>query len=344
MPDIVPIEDLPKEAIKSLGEETVKQVFGFIGDITRPPSKELGGLFADHIRFWRFKTQIKIVKKAIQLLEDQELQTQKVPLKILAPMLEHCSWEEDDDMQKKWASLLANAATQDTKLDNFSTYVELLRQLTPNQARFLDIIYNHDESPYPARLLRRTISDYHYKERIKNFLSISNEEYQVTCDSLIRLNVIQPKTMVDDRDSSSRQLIVSPSMVDFSGVKINRSNDEVSLTHLGMQLVKKCRIQISEKQYSKIKKVLSKFADDLLRIQSNDGYSELIQQILSETQLVYEYINKAAISVSINSVLSSAPFDNKAASIDKSIEFPLNDNLKNQFINKVIDYLKLIYN
>ena len=73
-------------------------IFGFLADITRPPAKELGGLLADHVKYFRFKTQLKILKKAKEFHGLFGCKPQEVPLKFLSDLLDNCSWEEDEDM------------------------------------------------------------------------------------------------------------------------------------------------------------------------------------------------------------------------------------------------------
>jgi hypothetical protein len=46
--------------------------------------------------------------------------------------------EEDDDLRAKWAALLANAATAEQGDYILPAYAEILRQLTPVQAKMLD--------------------------------------------------------------------------------------------------------------------------------------------------------------------------------------------------------------
>lgn len=117
----------------------------FLGKLVNPPLKELGGLMADKVRFWRFKNQVNIILQAKTFLEQKGIQPRKVPLKTLAPLLEHSSWEEDSDMQTKWASLLANAVNPNYSYDIHSTYVDVLNQLSPLEGRFLDLLFDEYE-------------------------------------------------------------------------------------------------------------------------------------------------------------------------------------------------------
>jgi hypothetical protein len=59
---------------------------------------------------------------------------------LFLPVLEAASIEDNETLQSRWAALLANAS--DPQKDSFvlASFVEVLRQLTPEQAVFLDSI------------------------------------------------------------------------------------------------------------------------------------------------------------------------------------------------------------
>lgn len=93
------------------------------------------------MRWRRFKTQVKILEKAQAMLDAANLSGHAVPAKTLVPLLELCSLEkeDDDEMQTRWAALLANAATEEQPgsivLPSFS---QILSELSPLEARMLD--------------------------------------------------------------------------------------------------------------------------------------------------------------------------------------------------------------
>ncbi|GAG27539.1 unnamed protein product, partial [marine sediment metagenome] len=253
--EIVPFEEAQKEAAKAFGKEAAQRILGFLSDITRPPAKELGGLLADHVKFFRLKTQLKIIRKAQALHQEYKIRHQQVPLKIIAHLLDSCSWEEDEWMQRKWATLLANAATLDEKVDNYPTHVELLGQLSPVQARCLDLMYN--ENVFPARRYHRSLPSYQSGYYLQTAVKISGEDLNILCDSLIRLNLIHPKLLFKQSDKN------------LSEVEVERDLAEVSLTFLGQDLVKKCRIPFSKMHLEKIRRSFAPIVDQIAK--DHDG-------------------------------------------------------------------------
>jgi len=249
MQDLIPFQEVQKEAAKAFGKETANQIFSFLSDIIRPPARELGGLLADHMGWFRFKTQMKIIKKAKCLLDEQNIQAQEVPIKPLSKLLEYCSWEEDESMQEKWAILLANFAASGENPINHISFVDILNQISPIQAKYLDLMY--DELFFPARRDYRTWPSYQSTHRLADILEIDEYASYIICDSLMRLNLIKPDYNFKPEDR------------DISYSKVEISYESVTLTHLGNEFVRKCRIPFSKFHIEKIDKILSKMIDKI---------------------------------------------------------------------------------
>ncbi len=121
--------------------ETLTQILQeFIQKVITPPLEEVGLLFADHIKYWRLKNQVKIVEKAELFLKDNNIKTQKVSLKVLAPLLDAASFEEDESLQEKWAALLVHTVEMGSKA-NTTLYSSILRQLTNEDAEIFEYVY-----------------------------------------------------------------------------------------------------------------------------------------------------------------------------------------------------------
>ena len=191
MSSVAPIDEIQTEAVKAFGKEVAARIFGFLSDITRPPAKELGGLLADSVKYYRFKNQLRILEKAENINKLLGRKLQKVPLQFLANLLDNCSWAEDNYLQSNWATLLANATSKGEDTSNYITYVELLRQLSPIQAKCLETMY--EESEYPARRLIKQLPSYQSANILKKALNVDDNQFIIVIDSLIRLNLIHLK-------------------------------------------------------------------------------------------------------------------------------------------------------
>jgi len=132
-----PIQAALAKAGADLAADRIK---GFLQKLLGPAVEEAGLILQDHVRRYRLQNQIKILGKAQSMLERANINPKAVPLKTLLPLLENASLEEDEDLQSKWAGLLANASRDfDAVPPCFS---EILKQLSPNEARLLDGIHD----------------------------------------------------------------------------------------------------------------------------------------------------------------------------------------------------------
>ena len=76
--------ELAKAGVEQLGE-TGREMVRLAADSSA--ASEAGGLLADGLRFQRFKRQLRIVKKAEELVDEAGLSARAVPLKTLAPLV-----------------------------------------------------------------------------------------------------------------------------------------------------------------------------------------------------------------------------------------------------------------
>lgn len=164
MNESLPTQEFEKQFASELGKESAKHLLGFISDILRPPAKELGGMLADKVVYYRFKTQVEILQKAKVLIDKYQITTQEVPTKFLANFLNYSSWEDNHEMKNRWATLLSNCAAEGTERDLFMSFPQLLNELSPLDAKFLDTIY--DEVFFPARRQYRKVPSYQERGQI----------------------------------------------------------------------------------------------------------------------------------------------------------------------------------
>lgn len=324
MNELVPLDEFQKEIAKSLGKELVGQAFGFINDIVRPPAKELGGLFADRIKLFRLNNQFKMLKRAAEIHEQIGLQKQIIPLKLLAEILDNCAWEEDEELQKKWSVLLANSATRGEDKSQYSIFSEILRQMSPAQAKCLEVMYC--EEKYSARKKMRSLPSYQYSGYLQNRLKVSKSEYQIIIDNLIRLNLVHQKIETGTILANGESLI------------IERNYEEVSLTNLGQVFIRKCRIPFNDTHIEKIEGIIFEKIDEIAR---NPKDTELYKQLNEQLTDIYEHITEYDLKNSIGESLNKALWKN--GRIDDFKNFPLRDSQKDQIVTLILSNFKSIY-
>lgn len=212
--------ELAKEAI----EQSFKTAKEFLGKLINPALEEGGGILQDNIKFWRFKNQINIALKAKKFLAKKGIKPAKVSPKILLPILENGSLEEEESMQKKWAALLANSADPNKRYSVKPSFAEILKELSPIEVLLLDKMFdeaNKNKNPNKVEV-------FFDKEKICQGIKIDKKQFDIIADNLFRLNLCQPPAS-------------------FGGVKIGkypvqlRTYELIGFTQLGHEFVKSCR-------------------------------------------------------------------------------------------------------
>jgi hypothetical protein len=140
------------EIVKAGVDAALAPVKDILNRLLGPAVDELGGILAEPIRTFRFKRSVRLLEKVKRICEETGFEPSAVPLKMLLPILKNASLEDDEDLHDRWANLLANAASSSSTVR--PAFPEVLRQLSPTDARFLDVIFDgvtQVEYPPPAQ-------------------------------------------------------------------------------------------------------------------------------------------------------------------------------------------------
>jgi hypothetical protein len=105
-----------------------------------PATGEFAERVRDEIRLYRFGRQLELLKKAEKMVHDAGFPPKAVPIKLLFPLLEGASLEENDDLHTMWAALLANAASENSTRVVRPLFTSILRQMSPDDARVLNLL------------------------------------------------------------------------------------------------------------------------------------------------------------------------------------------------------------
>ncbi|MEJ7737428.1 MAG: hypothetical protein WKF97_08380 [Chitinophagaceae bacterium] len=109
----------------------------FLQKVIGPALEDIGGILADRAKIWRFKNQVDVLNICDDYLKSKNITTRKVNLKVLAPLIEGCSMEDDKTLQQKWAALIANTVKEGSDLDT-TLYSHILSQMTKGDADILN--------------------------------------------------------------------------------------------------------------------------------------------------------------------------------------------------------------
>ena len=171
-------------------QTTAEMMKGPLGDLLHklvaPLSQEIGeslGVWAKH---YRFKNGLKMLQKTQSMLAKAGIEPHAVNPRLFLPIIECASVEDDDDMQSRWAALLANAAT--TMKSVHPSYIEILKQLSPEDARLLDQLcdFCNGKRDREVTAWMRPVTVVERERRIA-----SGDNPEVPFENLIRLGLVQ---------------------------------------------------------------------------------------------------------------------------------------------------------
>ena len=90
---------------------------------------------------WRFKNQVKMLNRAKDYCEKHNIEPKKISLKVLSPLLEYSSLEEEEVMQDKWSILLSNLIDSEQIIENH-VFPYILSQLSTDEFLPLEKVYD----------------------------------------------------------------------------------------------------------------------------------------------------------------------------------------------------------
>ncbi len=139
IPEIVSVAKVAAGSIPFTG--IVKRMLG-------PAADEVAEMWRDKVKLYRYERQLKCVEKAEKMAREAGFTPQAVPPKILFPLLEGASMEDDESLHDLWASLLANASSPKNAEKVRPGFIAVLRQLAKDEALLLNWLFLQNEPMY----------------------------------------------------------------------------------------------------------------------------------------------------------------------------------------------------
>jgi hypothetical protein len=129
--------------VKAGVEAALKPFADLLDKLAGPAAKELGLALKDHMRVFRLKRQLRLFERVKEMLAESNMQPGQVPFKLLLPLVENASVEENDNLQDRWAAMLANAAVN---REVHPSFPEILKQLSEKEVAYLDACFEYLEA------------------------------------------------------------------------------------------------------------------------------------------------------------------------------------------------------
>lgn len=121
-------------------EKSFDAAKGFLNKLIGPSIEETGLLIKDQVASWRFKNQLKILNKAQDYCSKNNISPKQVSFKIICPLLEYASLEEDEKLQEKWAILISNLVDSEQNIENH-VFPYILSQISLNEYNSLELTF-----------------------------------------------------------------------------------------------------------------------------------------------------------------------------------------------------------
>jgi len=201
-------------------ERFTREARELLRDFLQPAVRESGEWLGDKVRIYRWRSLEKTLRQAQRQVEDSGFQRVPLSVKNTVLLLEGASLEEDDFLTTRWAGLIATAATAGEVLPAFA---DILRQLTPEEARIMDRLYeNAPQTP------GRGIQHVENKEDLQRWIGLDDREFPLRIQNLNRLKLITEMIAIIGRDPTR-------------GMEGRRETGPTGLTALGAAFVRACR-------------------------------------------------------------------------------------------------------
>ena len=118
--------------------ESINKAADLVHRLTGPVFDDIGAMISDSMKPYRAKNLVNTLRKTQRILHEAGLPANAVPTRLLFPIAEASSIEDNETLQDMWAGLLATASQQTDSVS--PSFIETLKQLTPDDARHLEAI------------------------------------------------------------------------------------------------------------------------------------------------------------------------------------------------------------
>ena len=213
--------------VKSGIPAAIKSATEFLNKLLGPASEEVGLLLGERARTFRLRNMLKTLGKTQEMLKNASIEPKSVELRVLIPLLDGASLEDNESLSVKWAALLANATISGQAANISQIFSNILSQLSPTDALILD---NMKLQSFSFGTSGETTEPFSFRGQIMESVSLKDEEYAFSIDNLRRLGlcIIDPPFfqggVVNGKEFDMRQI----------------RRDVIVITELGLQFMRVC--------------------------------------------------------------------------------------------------------
>lgn len=168
--------------IKTGVEQLFVPLHQLLDKLLGPAATEVGLSLNDSVKVWRFKRQVRLLQEVKRFVEQNDKDIKPIATRLFFPILEAASIEDDDEIQTRWAALLANEATNVGSVH--PSFIDILKQLTPVDARLLDDLCDWCEQKKTRKLI---LGNFLTNPELRKLIDANPE----SLENLVRLGLLQ---------------------------------------------------------------------------------------------------------------------------------------------------------
>lgn len=233
-----------------IGADAVVKPFGdLLQKLAGPLAEEVGLTFGDAARVFRYKRALKLLEKVERTTRNSGFEPTSVRPKLLLPILDHSSVEDDEGMHDRWAALLSNAANPASVIQVFPSFPEILSQLSPKEAILLDAIQSHvDLNLAKHHPDKPKSSNWAYSVDVgtwKTLLQLYAQLGLSKCSAAVLLNFSQNRTSPETTSDYSNFRVALDNLIRLGVLREDQTNSHprplFHITALGYDFVLACR-------------------------------------------------------------------------------------------------------
>jgi Abortive infection alpha len=164
-------------------------IYKFCSTVFGESAEKVAEIIRNEIRCFNGQRTAVSFAKAYKKLEEAGINPQEVTMKILLPILDGISLEEDIELQSMWSNLLASAAAG---VDIHPSYSDVLRSISSSEARILNKVFDLVESDIcNSKDIQILLVKGIKCQELKTIDNLSDIEFKSSIDNLVRLNLCQ---------------------------------------------------------------------------------------------------------------------------------------------------------
>jgi hypothetical protein len=233
-----------QEIAKTTGKaiEAAEKMGSFISRIIGEPLDAISGMVTDRLRFMRWERQTRFVDRYWEIINRRQLAVLPgvAPPKLVLPIIEHASLEENNELQDLWANLLASIVDPKFSEKIRTAYIDILKELEVIDVHVLNFIYKQASLYAPSTI--STPMDYPVlRITIASELQIDPIAYETSIDNLIRVrctaSFVEAKNIKTSTYDHNEY---------YENVTTDHRYDVVCLTSLGLGFVEACISNVDE--------------------------------------------------------------------------------------------------